>query len=71
MFDALKAGLLDIYPWLKASHLTFAFFWIEGVFMLPRFFVYHHGVAAGSAEDSAIFTPFQSTPLAFSSMAQA
>ena len=30
------------YLWIKAGHLIFAFFWIAGLFMLPRFFVYHH-----------------------------
>lgn len=29
------------YFWLKAGHLIFVIFWMAGLFMLPRFFVYH------------------------------
>lgn len=29
------------YLWLKAGHITFMVFWMAGLFMLPRFFVYH------------------------------
>lgn len=39
------------YPWVKAAHLIFVIFWIAGLFMLPRFYVYHQPVAPGSAED--------------------
>lgn len=42
-----------LYPWLKAAHLIFVIFWAAGLFMLPRFFVYHQEAAAGSAEDNA------------------
>ncbi len=41
------------YPWVKAAHLIFVIFWIAGLFMLPRFYVYHQESAAGSAEDQA------------------
>ena len=41
------------YPWVKAAHLTFVMFWIAGLFMLPRFYVYHQESAPGSAEDTA------------------
>ena len=41
-------GLL--YPWLKVGHLVFVIFWMAGLFMLPRFFVYHQEAAAGSDE---------------------
>lgn len=40
------------YPWLKAAHLVFVIFWMAGLFMLPRFLVYHQEAAQGSAEDS-------------------
>lgn len=30
-----------IYFWLKAGHIIFVIFWMAGLFMLPRFFVYH------------------------------
>ena len=39
------------YPWVKAAHLIFVIFWIAGLFMLPRFYIYHQPVAPGSAED--------------------
>ena len=41
------------YPWIKAAHLTFVIFWIAGLFILPRFYVYHHETTPGSAEDRA------------------
>ena len=41
------------YPWLKAAHITFVIFWIAGLFILPRFYVYHHETTPGSAEDRA------------------
>ncbi len=53
MDGTIEAALVDLYLWLKAGHLIFAIFWIAGLFMLPRFFVYHHAVAPGSAEDAA------------------
>lgn len=37
--------------WVKAAHIIFVIFWIAGMFMLPRFLVYHHGTTPGSAED--------------------
>lgn len=39
------------YPWVKAGHLIFVIFWIAGLFMLPRFYIYHQPVTPGSAED--------------------
>ncbi len=39
------------YPWVKSAHLIFVIFWIAGLFMLPRFYIYHQPVAPGSAED--------------------
>ena len=48
------AGFLGAaYPWVKAAHVTFVIFWMAGLFILPRFYVYHHETAAGSAEDRA------------------
>lgn len=29
------------YLWLKAGHVIFVIFWMAGLFMLPRFLVYH------------------------------
>lgn len=45
--------LAPLYLWLKAGHLIFVIFWMAGLFMLPRFFVYHQESVAGSPEDAA------------------
>lgn len=39
-----------LYYWLKSAHLIFVIFWMAGLFMLPRFFVYHQESAEGSEE---------------------
>jgi len=39
-----------IYLWLKAGHIIFVIFWMAGLFMLPRFFVYHQEAEIGSVE---------------------
>ena len=39
------------YPWVKAAHVTFVIFWMAGLFLVPRFYVYHHATPPGSAED--------------------
>jgi putative membrane protein len=41
------------YLWVKAAHITFVIFWMAGLFLLPRFYVYHHATTPGSAEDRA------------------
>ena len=41
-----------IYLWLKAGHVIFVIFWMAGLFMLPRFYVYHQEAEAGSAEEA-------------------
>ncbi|OYY78212.1 MAG: hypothetical protein B7Y43_07330 [Sphingomonas sp. 28-62-20] len=40
----------NAYLWVKAAHLVFVIFWMAGLFMLPRFLVYHQEAAPGSAE---------------------
>lgn len=40
-----------LYLWLKAAHIIFIIFWMAGLFMMPRFFVYHQEGAVGSEED--------------------
>jgi putative membrane protein len=40
------------YLWLKAGHIIFVIFWMAGLFMLPRYFVYHQESEAGSAEEA-------------------
>ena len=51
MIDLLEQALTDTYLWLKAGHVIFVIFWIAGLFMLPRFYVYHQEAAAGSEEE--------------------
>ena len=41
------------YPWVKAAHVTFVIFWMAGLFLLPRFYVYHQETVVGSPEDRA------------------
>lgn len=40
-----------LYYWLKSAHLIFVIFWMAGLFMLPRLFVYHQESESGSDED--------------------
>ena len=49
----MTGWLGDAYPWVKAAHVIFVIFWMAGLLMLPRFFVYHMAAAPGSAEDAA------------------
>jgi putative membrane protein len=47
-------GFLGLaYPWVKAAHVTFVIFWLAGLFLLPRLYVYHHETVVGSPEDRA------------------
>lgn len=39
------------YLWVKAAHVIFVIFLMAGLFMMPRFFVYHQESAPGSDED--------------------
>lgn len=41
-----------IYYWLKAGHIIFVVFWMAGLFMLPRLFVYHQEAAPDSPENA-------------------
>jgi putative membrane protein len=51
--DQLTGFLGVAYPWVKAAHVTFVIFWMAGLFLLPRFYVYHHETPVGSPEDRA------------------
>ena len=51
--DQFVGFLGAAYPWVKAAHVTFVIFWMAGLFLLPRFYVYHHATTPGSAEDRA------------------
>jgi putative membrane protein len=41
------------YPWVKAAHITFVIFWMAGLFLLPRLYVYHQEAVVASPEDRA------------------
>ena len=40
------------YYWLKAGHIIFVIYWMAGLFMLPRFFVYHQEAAPDAPENA-------------------
>jgi putative membrane protein len=39
------------YLWIKAGHIIFVIFWIAGLFLLPRYYVYHQEASPGSQEE--------------------
>jgi putative membrane protein len=41
-----------IYYWLKAGHIIFVIFWMAGLFMLPRLYIYHQECAPDSPENA-------------------
>jgi len=47
--------LAMLYLWLKAGHVIFVIFWMAGLFMLPRLFVYHQETPVNSP-DNAVWT---------------
>lgn len=40
------------YLWLKAGHIIFVIFWMAGLFMLPRYFVYHQEAGPDAPENA-------------------
>ena len=48
----MESALAMTYLWIKAAHIIFVIFWMAGLFMLPRFFVYHQEAPAGSPEEA-------------------
>lgn len=42
----------ETYLWVKAAHVCAAFFWVAGLFALPRYLVYQHATASGSADEA-------------------
>jgi putative membrane protein len=45
------------YSWILAAHIIFVIFWMAGLFMLPRYLVYHQeALAAGRADGAAVWT---------------
>ena len=49
----MQQVLAMTYLWLKAGHIIFVIFWMAGLFMLPRFFVYHQEAGPDSSENAA------------------
>lgn len=47
----MEGFLGNLWLWVKAAHVIFVIFLMAGLFMLPRFFIYHQESAVGSAED--------------------
>lgn len=39
------------YAWIEAGHVIFVIFWIAGLFLLPRYYIYHQESPAGSDEE--------------------
>ena len=51
MIYDLQAALSLTYAWIKAGHVIFVIFWMAGLFLLPRYYIYHQESAPGSAEE--------------------
>jgi putative membrane protein len=49
--NSLIGFLGPAYLWVKAAHVTFVIFWMAGLFLLPRFYVYHQESVPGSPEE--------------------
>lgn len=48
----MQSVLAMTYLWLKAGHVIFVIFWMAGLFMLPRYLVYHQEAVPGSPEEA-------------------
>jgi putative membrane protein len=52
MMETLAAA----YLWIVAAHVIFVIFWMAGMFMLPRYLVYHQeALMAGRADEAALW----------------
>lgn len=49
--NGLIGWLGPYYMWVKAIHVVIVFFWIAGLFMLPRYLAYQAEVPLDSPED--------------------
>ncbi len=48
--------LVVAYQWFLAAHIIFVVFWMAGLFMLPRYLVYHQeALRAGNAAEAAVW----------------
>ena len=46
--------LAGAYLWIVAAHVIFVIFWMAGLFMLPRYLVYHQeALVAGRTDEAA------------------
>ena len=52
MNAAMQEALAMVYFWLKAGHIIFVVFWMAGLFMLPRLFVYHQETDPASPDNA-------------------
>jgi putative membrane protein len=48
----MTGWLGNAYLWVKAAHVAVVFFWVAGLFILPRHLVYQAATAPGSAEEA-------------------
>ena len=48
----VETALSLTYAWIKAGHVIFVIFWIAGLFMLPRYYVYHQESTPGTPEEA-------------------
>lgn len=49
-------ALAGAYLWIVAAHVIFVIFWMAGLFMLPRYLVYHQeALAAGRSDEAALW----------------
>ena len=54
MSVAIGERLALAYSWYLAGHIIFVIFWMAGLFMLPRYLVYHQeALAAGRSDEAA------------------
>jgi protoporphyrinogen IX oxidase len=48
---SLETILSMTYLWIKAAHIIFVIFWVAGLFLLPRYYIYHQESPPGSQEE--------------------
>lgn len=54
----MSGALAAAYPWIKALHVVAVIAWMAGLLYLPRLYVYHSGLAAGS-EQATLFATME------------
>jgi len=50
-FERVKVIMFDGYLWVKALHICGVMFWLAGLLMMPRFFVYQRSSVVGGELD--------------------